>query len=363
VYPDTDSRNGLPTSYRLYHGVHGGVDLLSIVLNLVREYTIIQLCFETMLKIFALTALAASFAVTTAQDGPAPAPTGYGPAPAPGPENWALDELSNRTFEDWAPSPGPEDWAPSPGPEDWAPSPGPEDWTTICPAANPLLPTVVTPNTFACAGACCAERDSQTGIVSAICVEEQQLADAQGADICAAIDALSEAACGGEGGVWALNEGMSNKECSALESELQALLTVYASMMSTGEDGQPLDPAPDVSALLNMVADTYRAEVGEVCCDGYSAADLTCTAEDLQNLVSPPPPPLLLPPAPALYLRLLRPPPAVCITRARGGGPAGEHERSAGRRSGRDHGFNVGRVHAMLDGSWGSRHGDVLSGW
>jgi hypothetical protein len=108
-------------------------------------------------------------------------------------------------------------------------------------------------------------------------------------DLCDEVDAQSEDACGTSGGAWTLNEDVSNKTCSQLQSEMHATMIRFAAFSSMGEDGQPLDPAPDMSSMFIMFTGMYRAEVGEVCCDGYAAANLTCVAEDLPIIVSAPP--------------------------------------------------------------------------
>ena len=48
--------------------------------------------------------------------------------------------------------------------------------------------------------------------------------------------------------------------------------------------------APDVNLFFSMMSAGVRAEVGEACCDGYVAAEVICTADDLPVFVTSPPP-------------------------------------------------------------------------
>ena len=137
---------------------------------------------------------------------------------------------------------------------------------TLCPAENPLQPDVVTPETFNCVGGCCTQKDACQALqwdptvegCSEVCREEMILAQSQGIDICAEVDAKTQDACGTAGGAWVLNEDMSNKQCSELQSEMHAMLTTIVAFASMDMNpGQPLDPAPDMSMHFTMVTGMF----------------------------------------------------------------------------------------------------------
>ena len=123
----------------------------------------------------------------------------------------------------------------------------------------------------------------------------------------------------------------------------------------------------DINDVLTILG-YYHMDTTECLTGGGGGGDgdPPCTAEDIPIYVSPPP--RLFPSTASVICQLFanrgrvsrR---TVCITPARGGGPADGHRRGAGSRPGRDNESVFGRMPSMLDGSWRirSRPRGVLS--
>ena len=202
----------------------------------------------------------------------------------------------------------------------------------LCPTENALKPDVVTPEIFACKGACCAEIIHHGEPVSDTCKTELQVAHSQGKDLCDAVDAESGSVCSTSGGTWAVDQDKSNKKCSDVADETTESMVVMAAFASLASDSSSSSggEALDLNYAFSMISATKRAEVGEACCDGYVAAEMMCTADDLPVFVSSPPPrPPCLPPQQAVFANRL--PTAHVVVM---GGPADEHRAGARGRTG-----------------------------
>jgi hypothetical protein len=164
---------------------------------------------------------------------------------------------------------------------------------SICPARNALIPDADTPTISNCVSACCAQKDQCESSDQSGCSDPCKVAQVQGEDLCEETDAWYESQCSASGGSWQIDSEISERKCSDIQSETQTGLMLIMALMSMMGDGgdeqehrlQDDDPAAMLEFLVMMRTIRAQAKLGKYCCQGYSAAVLTCEASDLPLVV------------------------------------------------------------------------------